>query len=448
MSNTISIRLGKGYLRHNNRDFYSKNVDKNKIKDNVIIYQKDLEKTYQELFGEAVEKHNLKQTREDRKIKNYLEKIKNSKNGEKPFYEIIIQIGDKNNFGIGSENAKISNEILEETARVFEVEYPNFKMLNAVIHNDEKTPHLHIDFIPISTKNKRGLETKNSMRSALKQMGYYSKTEEKKPDFLTPIRAVVERKCKEKNIEIKTIGTDRDYLPISQYKAMKDLERERYKLLKTTKDVAKFGKRKKAIKHLNEEKANLEISLENSEKIIEKQNQKFDFYSENIAKIDNVLNLENTVAEKTAIIEKMDLENQELKHINDLKQNSIEYYEKQTIETSQKVENLEKNITALKEKNKALEVENKSLKNKLHNARIYLTELSQNVGIIFKQFNDTITQDNKLARCFKTIRNFIYNRLPNGYDDKSLENHVTPEFRKEFEKTEEKKKVKSLGLSL
>ena len=48
-----------------------------------------------------------KQTRADRKIVNYYEKIRNSKQ-EKPFHELILQIGDKENMSAESENGALA----------------------------------------------------------------------------------------------------------------------------------------------------------------------------------------------------------------------------------------------------------------------------------------------------------------------------------------------------
>ena len=41
-----------------------------------------------------------------------------------------------------------------------------------VLHMDEATPHLHVDFVPVATAQSRGLSTRVSMKQALKQQGF------------------------------------------------------------------------------------------------------------------------------------------------------------------------------------------------------------------------------------------------------------------------------------
>lgn len=174
MGKSASVTLGNGSLNHNNRVFIYKNIDPSLTPQNVILIQKDLRTTYDEIFGKALEQYNQKQKRNDRKIEDYLSHVKNSKNGEKPFYEIIVQVGDRYNTGIGSPDAEIAKGILTEFYHEFVSRNPNMVVFNAVIHMDEKdgTPHMHIDFIPIARGQTRGLETKNSLNQALKQQGF------------------------------------------------------------------------------------------------------------------------------------------------------------------------------------------------------------------------------------------------------------------------------------
>ena len=91
---SISIELGKGVLDHNNRKFIAENVDKNRTQNNRTYRDLSLEKAYHILFDDALQRYNDKQKRADRKIDNYLEHIQKSKQ-EKPFYEIIVQVGNR-----------------------------------------------------------------------------------------------------------------------------------------------------------------------------------------------------------------------------------------------------------------------------------------------------------------------------------------------------------------
>ena len=140
----------------------------------MVFVRQELKDAYQEIFGEALERYNQKQKRNDRKIPDYLEHIRKSKNGEKAFHELVVQVGDRNDTGIRTADAAKAKDILTDYYHEFVSRNPNMRVFNAVLHMDEPegTPHLHIDFIPIATGQKRGLEIKNSMRQALQQQGF------------------------------------------------------------------------------------------------------------------------------------------------------------------------------------------------------------------------------------------------------------------------------------
>ena len=145
-----------------------------KAKEGTSAADQELKDAYREIFGEALERYNQKQKRNDRKIPDYLEHIQKSKNGEKAFHELVVQVGDRNDTGIRTADAAKAKDILTDYYHEFVSRNPNMRVFNAVLHMDEPdgTPHLHIDFIPIATGQKRGLEIKNSMRQALQQQGF------------------------------------------------------------------------------------------------------------------------------------------------------------------------------------------------------------------------------------------------------------------------------------
>lgn len=170
---SISGIIGRGSIRHNNRDFYAANVDQDRTKDNIILKKQNIREAYHELFDAALEEYNAKQRRKDRRIPDYYEHIRTSKQ-EKLFYEVIFQIGDMNDTPAGTPEGDRAALILSEFYNKFVKENPHIHIFNAVIHMDEATPHLHIDFIPVATENKRGLSTKNSLSKALEQQGFKS----------------------------------------------------------------------------------------------------------------------------------------------------------------------------------------------------------------------------------------------------------------------------------
>ena len=166
MQRTISAMVGKGSVNHNSRKFKAENVDGERSHLNIDYCNEPIKKVYHELFDDALKRYNEKQTRADRKIENYYEKIRNSKQ-EKPFHELILQIGDKENMSAESENGQLARQILDEYYRGFQERNPNLKVFSAHLHMDEATPHLHIDFVPFTTGSKRGLDTRVSLKQAL-----------------------------------------------------------------------------------------------------------------------------------------------------------------------------------------------------------------------------------------------------------------------------------------
>ena len=171
MERTISMMVGKGSLNHNNRTFTAKNVDAERSKCNLIYVKESIKKVYHALFDEALEAYNSKQTRADRRIDNYYEKIRASKQ-EKLFHELIVQIGNRDDTNCNMLESVYAQSALEDYMLGFQERNPNLRVFNAVMHLDEETPHLHIDYVPFSTGNKRGLSTKVSLKGALKAQGF------------------------------------------------------------------------------------------------------------------------------------------------------------------------------------------------------------------------------------------------------------------------------------
>lgn len=163
--------MGKGSVSHNTRTFSAKNVDKERSKYNVEFCHLDIKKVYHELFDNALERYNAKQKRSDRKIDNYYEKIRQSKQ-EKLFHEVILQIGNKDDTNVKSEEGQLAKEILIEFMEDFQKRNPNLYVFSAHLHMDEETPHVHIDFVPFIRNSKRGLDTRVSLKGALSEQGF------------------------------------------------------------------------------------------------------------------------------------------------------------------------------------------------------------------------------------------------------------------------------------
>ena len=171
MKRTISFMTGKGSVNHNSRKFHAKNTDPERSCLNVEYCNENVKDVYHELFDEALARYNEKQTRSDRRIDDYYEKIRSGKQ-EKPFHEIILQIGDKDNMGAKTENGQLAAKVLDKYMRDFQRRNPTLRVFSAYLHMDEATPHLHIDFVLYTTGSKRGLDTRVSLKQALSALGF------------------------------------------------------------------------------------------------------------------------------------------------------------------------------------------------------------------------------------------------------------------------------------
>ena len=228
MARTISFVKGKGSINHNNRDFIAKNVDASRTSMNVIYIQNPIEKAYEEIFGQAVTDYNAKQKRIDRKIGDYLSHVKQSKNNEKVFYENVVQIGKRDDTGILDRDGNITNdallakEILDEYATTFQERNPNLILFNAVLHMDEATPHLHLDYIPVAHGYKTGLSTRNSLSKGLQEMGIEpakGKNDNETMHWQQREREFITNLCRERGLDIEVLGIKRNDYSIPEYKA-------------------------------------------------------------------------------------------------------------------------------------------------------------------------------------------------------------------------------------
>ena len=171
LKRTISAMVGQGSVNHNSRAFNAKNTDPERSHLNITYCQENIKAVFHEMFDEALKRYNDKQTRADRRIENYYEKIRSSKQ-EKPFHEIILQVGNKDDMSAEGEDGQLAAAVLDEYMRGFQERNPQLRVFSAHLHMDEATPHLHIDFVPFTTGSKRGLDTRVSLKQALAAQGF------------------------------------------------------------------------------------------------------------------------------------------------------------------------------------------------------------------------------------------------------------------------------------
>ena len=242
MQRTISAMVGKGSVNHNSRKFNAENVDGNRTHLNIDYCNENIKKVYHELFDEALKRYNDRQTRADRKIENYYEKIRSSKQ-EKPFHELILQIGDKENMSAVSENGTLARELLDEYYRGFQKRNPQLKVFLAHLHMDEATPHLHIDFVPFTTGSKRGLDTRVSLKQALAAQGFKggSRGDTEWNQWVQSEKEQLAAVMERHGIEWEHKGTHEKHLSVLDYK-----KQERQKELEVLED--KLAEKKDAFR--------------------------------------------------------------------------------------------------------------------------------------------------------------------------------------------------------
>lgn len=401
---TASIAKGRGYLNHNDRSINrvsEKSWDPELSRNNIICRNIPIQDAYEQLFGKALSEYNQRQidvNHPERQIKNYYEHISRSKQ-EKPFYEFVVAFGsmdDKDTDIYPALQRCLSTYVVD-----FEERNPNFKVFQKIVHLDEKgIDHAHIDFIPVSTHNKRGLSVKNSFRGALKEMGYTGKTA-----FLDWRRS--EEKYMAEIMERYGLkferGSGRDeHLNVRQYQAeareinrlaqqkLKNMElpsipepeiktnpitkSESVKLSKAEFDNIKqvIDYQQTQITSLEAQKSDLSTKLKNVESKLDIARKK-PYMRENEALMQNLENESNFSEKLTKKYGKL----------------SNQYFE-----LNESYKKLEKENSSLHEKNTSLEKENSSLFKKIR-------ELEMEIGGITQDFYY------KLTRAYVSIKNIV-----------------------------------------
>ncbi|MFG6348130.1 MAG: plasmid recombination protein [Lachnospiraceae bacterium] len=250
---TISFVKGKGNLNHNNREFICKNVHEERVQWNRVYKRETLKEAYDYCFGNALAEYNYKQKRKDRIKQDYIHEIEHSGNKEKVFYENVVQIGKMEDTAVTDENGNLAEaagqviKVLDEYARTFQERNPNLYMFNCVLHLDEATPHLHIDYIPVAHGYKTGLGTRNSLTKAFQEMGFAKATGKRDNETMAwqrREREYLQYLCAGQGIEIETLGVKRDNYTLPEYKKAMEITNE---LQKQANEMQKQVKKDKVI---------------------------------------------------------------------------------------------------------------------------------------------------------------------------------------------------------
>ena len=246
---TISGMTGRGSIRHNNRRFSAANVDRSRTEQNVTFCNDDLKQVYHEIFDEALAAYNAKKKKTRDKIPDYYEHIRQGKQ-EKLFHEAIFQIGNLEDCGCGSPGGERAAAALKEFAESFQERNPHLRVFNMVLHMDEATPHLHVDFIPVATEQSRGLSTRVSMKQALKQQGFVSlgRKQTEWNAWMEREKAALTEIAQAHEFEIISLGGGRPHMDLPEYRAAAQrLEAVQEQVTAAEHDMAELEKQRKAL---------------------------------------------------------------------------------------------------------------------------------------------------------------------------------------------------------
>ncbi|OOG89837.1 hypothetical protein BTH41_04686 [Bacillus mycoides] len=398
MSMSVSLKkaTNKTNIKHNNRTMSEKekernsHIDYSRSDENKYLVQKDLKKLYREEFGEVLEKYNAKQKRNDRKIDDYYKHIQSSKKTSLQ-QEMIIQVGDKDDFSSKQDFEK-ANEILEEWLSGFEKRNPNLKIYNAVIHNDEASPHMHLNFVPVASGYKRGLEKQVSFDRAIMQQDPTLDKTRPFDDWREKEVNLLGEMLKERSIERKIVGTN-DYKDVREYKERKDLQREIQQL---EKDLA--NKKNKLLEMSERLPGEIKIKAEREKKTevvhkglfkketVEKPTGNWIVGTKELKRVQGMINAEYSVKKDYDRLQRTDLvrENKELQG---------------------KVDSLADGLVEAINKNTDLEDENRKLRKEISSLKAHIRDLRENIKVLYHNTKKV------LGEHFKAFRGLVKNEL-------------------------------------
>lgn len=387
-------------LSHNNRENIHGNpgIDPSRLEENIYFVQKDIRSVYKDVFQEAVDKYNEKQKRNDRKIKDYYDKIKkDTKTHEQR--ELVVAVGE------GKDDPKYreaKKEALKQYAEAFQGRNPNLAVYNMVLHDDEANPHLHINYVP-NFESSRGLTRRVGMDRALQQQGVQGKGTELIANWRQLETAYIESLAKEQipNFERANVGSHK-YMKVRQYKeyaeAVSNIENQITEISKRLPDSKITLKPKK-----KEIKTEVKPKLIGKPEIIEKETGNYVFSPKQLEKVEELITAAVTVKTDYERLQNTDLvkENKELnRQVNSLHD---------SLKESQKI-NLK-----LKEENRKLNTEIGSLKT-------HIKDLKENIRVLYQQTKKAFKEK------FKVFRGIIKNEL----DSKGIDNKFEREHKKEM----------------
>lgn len=278
---SISIQNagGRSSIRHNNREKELKNVDTERTQYNRTLVQENLREVYEREFGPALERYNAKQKREDRKIKDYFSHVKKSDSLELQREE-IIQIGDKDNYSLPLwQEWEKTADMYEEFFEQWKEQNPHLVPYNVVIHMDEASPHMHINYVPVAEGYKRGLEKQPSFSKALENQGFTGNKKQRFSDWRNQQLESIETIMNKNGLERKEVGKNHFKNHYEYQEVMQEVENLRSERDYLQNKLDHLSERKKGlerkIKPLEDELNKTESKIAKADTVISKQKEEW-----------------------------------------------------------------------------------------------------------------------------------------------------------------------------
>ena len=314
MIGKTTIHLGKKYSRNHNlrtekavKDWNKDNhINYDKTKLNIVLCDMHPKEFFEQTFGDALMQFNANNYKKhpdrligmdyDTYVKNQdkpkflMKKAVTSYYSEqkKNIQEAIIQMSDSTNFKqlcdkIGFDKAvQQHKEFLTQVFENWQQSNPNFKVFSAVMHFDEATPHLHIDFVP-TAETDRGLTVKVSVDGALKNMGFNRVKGQKYAE--TPYKQwLAEQRTKIDTIASKYMTikhaepTSKGHIEYYQHKYDIEAQSRLKTLIDSFRSKSDVNKAKKIVEHIDD----IEQMLSDEEANLKNKQADLDFEMERI----------------------------------------------------------------------------------------------------------------------------------------------------------------------
>lgn len=289
--------VGAGSLAHNRRDFIAENVDQDRVDLNICYCNENIKDVYRQLFDEAVERYNVGK-RKDRQITNYYEKIRQGKQ-EKLFHEVIFQIGNCEDMAVGTPEGNLAVKVLDQYMQDFQQRNSNLRVFSCYLHQDEATPHLHIDFVPYVTCWKgKGMDTRVSLKQALKSQGFQGGTKHATElnQWINHEKEILAEIAKQHGIEWKQKGTQEEHLDVYNFKKkerkkeVQELEQEKEYLTAENEGLTlQIADARADIKNLREDKEQAIQERELAEKYAEETQKELENLAEQRAQLQPII---------------------------------------------------------------------------------------------------------------------------------------------------------------